>query len=1183
MLKVSAHAHPESPISGSTVESMIDRAIALGRSHFSYTDPAYMTSIFRGYEYAKKKGIRYIPGLEIFFKDNSCDIVKGSNAEKASYFKLTLYAKDQKSFQKLSEISSKNKKLQIKYYGENYPALDWADLEEAAEAGLLAVSSDIHDMVSKHIVTNTPQLGEKILLKLKSLFGRNYSIAIVGNEVTHSWVSLVKFKLENGVEDIIYSNSRVSTNAARFVQAREMVEKPKKHFSLKSYRKNLANISLSDKGVRILSCSSHSGFLRFPEGDVQQKANRFMYGLAKRHGIDVLYSDYAFYSEPEDKAVQDVRLFQDDIRDHTKRHMQSSEEAASYLKNKLGLPDLEIEKIFNNNSRWASEFDYLDLKYEYRLPEVEGESPALNICLDKIRQMGRLPKDQAYHDRLKYEISVLSKNGKLDLIPYFLPIKDVLDFYDRNGRLTGPARGSAGGSLLMYLMGITHVDPIKYGLSFERFLSLDRILNGDMPDVDVDLVDREPLVGPDGSSGYLYGRWGDRAAQISTRIQLRLKSAIKDVSRYLNNGKIDPEIEKLSKALPPPPQGISDKDFAFGFEDTDGNHIPGLIEVNPDLQDYAKNRPKEWELVQRCLGISRQNSKHASAFVISDTPIKSILPTFMNNITQYEAKSVEKARLIKYDFLVVNQLKDIELCIKFVNKKQGKISKTGFFQHVDGRELYVWDLPEDLAVFKSVWDGDTETIFQINTQSMVPFVKKIMPKSLIDLATILALVRPGPLDFVDPQTGLTMAAEYIERRNGQGTVKLPELMELLPETYGIQIFQEQSTKVAKDIGQMKPTDAENLRRAFSKKDKKKALLMKPLFMDGAIKTVGQEKAEMIWSQMETSSRYSFNKSHAVAYAMITYACMFLKHYYPLEWWAAVLTNADEEEITTSLFKHVRDKVSPPDINLSSDTMEIDYASGKIRAKLGVLKGMGDTVIQPIIQNRPYADIKDFVRKKVSGPSLTRKLIHVGVMDSLFPSGYTLLAKMQSYEDAIHEVAYEEKIKQGKKVKVPKKGEIDKQYLSLSPLQDFKLKKSILPTLPSNLSNLVIKYCPLMNESHNADRPRYADSKGRPKTMLTGDEFSKVESGLPTNSDFYFCVPAFVIKAEEFSFSNNTKKALKLFLDIDGRISERVLWPPWEQDAPKYPKELVKGSIVLVFMSAQSGREEIKINEIKVLA
>jgi DNA polymerase III alpha subunit len=395
-------------------------------------------------------------------------------------------------------------------------------------------------------------------------------------------------------------------------------------------------------------------------------------------------------------------------------------------------------------------------------------------------------------------------------------------------------------------------------------------------------------------------------------------------------------------------------------------------------------------------------------------------------------------------------------------------------------------------------------------------------------------------------------------------------------------FQEQTTLVAREIGKMKPTDAEELRRIFSKKQKAKALAMKPLFMEGAVKTVGQEKAEMIWSQMETSSRYSFNLSHASAYAMITYACMYLRYHYPMEWWASVLTNADESEISTTLFKHVRDKVVPPDINTPSNEMEIDYDQNKIRAKMTVLKGLGEAVAEPIVKGAPYSDIKDFVRKKVAGPSLTRRLIHVGVMDSLFPKGASLLEKMQIYEDAVLEVAYEEKIASGKKAKAPGRGKVDPQYLSMGPLQDFKAKKMILPTLPMNLSELVVKFSPIMNEG-TLERPMFADDKGRAQPMLTGDQFHEVEKRAPFERPMYFCVPAYIVDMKEFNFNKNEKKALKMTVDIDGRISERVMWPAWGENVVVYPKELKKHSIVLLFMTIKEGRTEVKIYGIKILS
>ena len=334
---------------------------------------------------------------------------------------------------------------------------------------------------------------------------------------------------------------------------------------------------------------------------------------------------------------------------------------------------------------------------------------------------------QVWVDRLTEELKVIAKNGKKDLTAYFLPIRDVLNHYKENGLLTGPGRGSAGGSLFCYLLGITQVNPFKYDLPFNRFFSMERILMGKLPDIDVDLEGRELLVGDDGKSGYLYGRWGNKAAQISTRTTIRLKSAIKDTNRYFK-GKVEDTIETFTKGLPAPPQGVSDHAFVFGFTDDDDVYHPGLIEQSEDLKKYSEDRPEEWDIVSKAMGLTRAFSKHASAFVLSDVPIQDVVPTKEGYITQYEAKECEAAGLIKYDFLVINQLKDIRVCMELINKKHGKKLTVGQFLHED-KELYIWDLPEDPEVYKSIWGGATEAIFQVSTRSMTPAVIEILPSA----------------------------------------------------------------------------------------------------------------------------------------------------------------------------------------------------------------------------------------------------------------------------------------------------------------------------------------------------------------------------------------------------------------------------------------------------------------------
>ena len=1174
MIFNSPHTHIQTAFTGSTVDAFIKKAVELGRTHFSYTDYGYMGEFLSTLKLCKDKKLKFMGGIEVFFNDSEDETLSKSKAKRSKYYKTTLYAPTQGAFETLSKLSSKSGRTKTNFNGDQIGLWNFNDLQIAAESGCVLVGSDVNDLIGKHILFDDAESAENVASKLKSIFGNNMYISVVGVNQDRYFDSFIKISLEGGKELLLKPKDKVSTNAARSIFARELQENSQRHFILSNtYRNGI----LEEHNRKINRTKTVRGFIKLPQGDIQKKVNLGLLSISKKLNIDVLYSDYAFYADESDKIVQDVRLSSEDRREYAKRHMHSAVDALRYLIATLGLNKEEALQILKNNDKFCTLFDSFDLKYEYRLPEIEGDKDPLITVMDIIKEENRMKWDNPiYIDRLKKEMGVLAKNGKVNLLPYFFPIRDVLKHYKKNNQLVGPARGSAAGCLLMYLMGITEVDPIKHGLSFERFLSLDRILAGNLPDVDVDLKNRELLVGEDGKSGYLYGRWGKKAAQISTKSLLRLKSSILDVNRYFN-GEVSDEIKKISKSLPAAPQGVSDTNFVFGYE-MDGIHYSGLIEISDDLKKYTIDHPKEWEVVQKCLGLVRQTSKHASAFLIADTPIENIVPMVAEeNNTQYDAKSAEAAKLIKFDFLVVSQLEDIDLAIKLINEKNRETLDYGTFSH-NGKKLYIWDLPEDQNVFKSIWSGDTETIFQLHTNSMSPFVKKILPKNIDDISTILALVRPGPLDFVDDETGRNMAEEYIERRFGRSSGGIQTMKNLLPETYGIQVYQEQTTKVALEIGKMDPIDAENLRRHFSKKDKEKAMAMKPLFMKGAIESVGFDTAEVIWSQMETSSRYSFNKSHSISYSYITYACMFLKHYYPLEWWTAVLSNATEEEVSKKLFRFVRDKLSPPDINISDDSrMKIDYANNTIRAKLTILRGLGEKTAASLISKRPYKDLVDFIQKDVCSNGLAEKLIHVGVLDSLFESGLSLNQKMQAYWDAVALTEYNNKIEQGKKATLSKKS-INTKYLGLHPVKDFSMKKAILPTLPLNLSSLIVKYSTKLFNEGGKSIPFFSDSRGSPVKFLNGEQMLRLED-LDNEIDLSFCFAGYVLDMEERSYSKNTKKMLKVTIDCDGYIFERIMWPDYNTGKLIYPEELEKGSVAIFFCKKRPKKESSIYNVI----
>lgn len=1257
-MKVSPHTHCESPLTGSTLKTLVDKAKEMGRTHFAYTDNGHLSSTLKAYNLCKpskdkdakdyqKRELKFIPGIEVYFKDTNCPWVATSTANRCKYFTATLYCQNQTAYQELCRVSSRTDFPTVEINERTQQLWSWKDLDHISKFDVVLVIGGVHCMVGKTMLAGEAKAAVEVFNKLNGLFGKKFFVSLICEPWTKKWNSVVEISLVDGSKVSCLANDSVSTDKARRMKAIELTEKTW-HTVLKTVSNGgiAKTVELGIKGAKL-----HKGFLPLPGGDAMLRVNKFLKALASKNGIPMLASDYAYYANKEDKIVQTMLLegankLQPDF------YMKTQEEVVSYLKNSLGVDDGLIQSIIHNQELFISLYDKLEFKYDWRLAD-SGPNP-LAQAMEIIKKNGRMRwDDPKYVNRLKEELTVIAKNPVKDLTPYFLPIRDVLNHYAENGQLTGPGRGSAGGSLFCYLLGITQVNPFKYDLPFNRFFSLDRIMGKELPDIDVDLEDRALLVGDDGHSGYLYGRWGNKAAQISTRTTIRLKSAVKDTNRYFK-GKVEPEIEIFSKGLPTPPQGINDHQFVFGFEDGD-NHILGLIEQSEDLQRYAEQRPEEWAIVSKAMGLTRAYSKHASAFVLSDIPIQDIVPTKDGNITQYEAKECEAAGLIKYDFLVIKQLKDERVCLDLINKKNGKYRSpnkptdevgwwhdesdsgicaecespgkileggrcmdvsfpnrencreemvcgnckkqfkdvklgnlVGYFDH-NGKTEYIWDLPELPEVFKSTWAGECETLFQINTKSMVPFVVEMLPNSIMDIATLLALIRPGPMDFIDEKTGRNMVEEYMMRRRGESTPDIQELADLLPETFGIIVFQEQLNKIARDLAGFPGDRAEKLRKHMAKKNMKNLMEMKPDFIAGAMKKVSAEIAEGIWERMVTFGRYGFSIIHAVEYALVTYASMFFKHFYGLEWWAAVLTNAEEQEITGKFWPYVKDIVFPPDINLSSDTMVVDYANSKIRSKLGVIRGIGEATIGPIVEGRPYKDAQHFVDMDVAGPSLAHKLIHVGVLDSLFPPRTNLIEKLKFYEDAVERKKFHDKAKKaaetGKKTRAtqPKEGTVPEEYVNLHPIRDAEMRKAVLPSLPIDMFTLGKTYSKVL--SSDPFRVTVVSSRGYDTILINGEQLKRLDelAGEVLEKDMYVASTCFVVKVEEFSYpkKNPTKRALKLILDADGFVKEYVLWPDYESGELRYPVELKRGKIVTVFFRKKVGRKDMNISGIVV--
>lgn len=1201
--------HTESALSGSTVSAMIKRTKELGLDYFAMADQGTMLACLKSYMKATSKGVKPILGVEIYFKDKNCDIIANTPAENIKYFTLALHAKDQDAYQALVKMVSEDKdKVQV---GEQFFNLyNFEDLQNISKYNITVTTTDVESIVAKPLLVGRADISVKYYQKLKDIFGDKFHPSLITYPYDKYWNALVRAEI-GGITVDLPVDSMMATDRFNKAKVAELAGNHR-HSEIKQLTINGVNFNVKPSHNKIGKASIINVFSDLPGGDVNANANKLILSLAMKHGdLDrILLSSYSFYAGAGDKVVQDMKLGSEKRFSH-KQHMRTSEEAMEYLKS-IGVKQELVEKFIQNTHNWANLFSEFKLDYTYRLPNPETDNPEKKL-MEIIKEVGRMKWDDSrYTEQLKEEFKLLSQNGVVNLIPYFLPIVDVYKYYDDNGHLTGPARGSAGGFLISYLVGITHIDPIKYELSTSRFLTMDRVKQGNLPDIDCDLESREPLVGSDGNGGYLFERYGKRAAQVSTRTLLRVKSAILDANRFIN-GSVQEEVAALAKSLPNTPPNTNDLEFVLGYEDDRGNHIDGLIDLDPKLKKYSEEHPDEWDIVIRALSLSRQNSRHACAFVVADRDIEDVVPIMevggVKRVTQPEHKECEWAGLIKYDFLVVKQLQDIKLAIEYINQKNNddKERKPGWFSH-KGQETYIWDLPEEQDVFNMLSRGETESVFQLHSVTATPIVMDVRPTSVVDCAVITSLGRPGPLDFIDEKTGRNMAEEYAARKRGESKSDLPILDEMLPETYGVLVFQEQITKLAKELAGMNVEDAENVRIAVGKKKKKLIDSLKPIFVEGASKRVGAETANTVWDMMETFARYGFNKSHAVAYSVISYACAYLKFHYPLEWWAAVLSNAPDKEINELYFKYVKDLLLPPDVNTSSEKMEIDYRENKIRNKLSIIAGLGNSTVDKIIEGRPYKDIKDFAAKKVCGPSMAKKLIRVQVLDSLFPPNTHLRDKFFMYDQAVATLKWEEKLAdydrqiaeaspedrekiEKRKQKYFDKGPKEVDYddiLDVGPKEELLIKKSIFPTMQMDLMSTLKKDSKLMvNEAEINGYRHYLvmgtnKFTGKPTEyrVFTPQAFKRVDES-DVNSDVYFAVPGYIMDAKEFSYKNGSRKALKILIDSSGYVSEKVLWPDYNTGELIYPESLKKGSIAWFFYSKKAGKPYTNIMDIVV--
>ena len=572
--------------------------------------------------------------------------------------------------------------------------------------------------------------------------------------------------------------------------------------------------------------------------------------------------------------------------------------------------------------------------------------------------------EQEYRERLAFELTVI---GDMGFAGYFLIVSDFIRYAKSQGIPVGPGRGSAAGSLVAYCLQITDVDPIRYQLLFERFLNPGR---KSMPDIDVDFCfeRRDEVI------QYIKDKYGaDKVAQIITFGTLKGKQAIKDVGRALEFSY--GETDRMAKLYPAPKQG---KDFP----------LEAALDMEPRLREIRTAGQREEKLFAYSLkleGLLRHASKHAAGLVISPTALVDHLPLFVDKegsvLTQFAGPEVDAIGLIKFDFL---GLKTLTLLANTVSR----------ITHTRGREINLSTLPlDDAATYRKLTHGDTVGVFQMEGSGIRKLITQLKPSCFEDIIAVIALFRPGPLDS-------GAAEQFIRRKHGKEPTTYPHplLEPVLKETYGVTIYQEQVMQIAQVLAGYSLADADSLRRAMGKKNKAVMQEERGTFLAGATHNrIPEKTASAIFDAMETFAAYGFNKSHAAAYAFLSYQTAYLKTHFPHEFMAALMSI--EMGDTSKTYKNIADcrlqniPVLPPDVNVSDEGFTVGEDS--IRFGLGAVKGVGSKAIEVICQARqdgPFADWYDFNRR-VQGPQVNKRvmesLIKCGALDAFGPRAQLL--------------------------------------------------------------------------------------------------------------------------------------------------------------------------------------------------
>lgn len=683
-----------------------------------------------------------------------------------------------------------------------------------------------------------------------------------------------------------------------------------------------------------------------PESPTQNEVNEALIAISKKTDVPVVATRDVHYLVEEDREAQDVLCCIHDgkILDDPNRSTMSSLDLSMCTPEYMVEAFADLPEAVENTRKIADRCNVVIELGVNHLPKFDvptGEtefSQLKNLC--EIGLLERYP-DPAIQpeakERLEFELNTIERMG---FAAYFLIVADYINWAKDHKVIVGPGRGSAAGSIVAYSLRITNLDPLRYGLLFERFLNPDRI---SMPDIDTDFDDvkRKDVI------EYVTQKYGaDRVAGIITFGTMAARAAVRDVGRVLNMSYAD--VDRVAKVIPPPAQG---------------RHIPLKIskEEAPELRDMYQTDARVKRLIDlaiRLEGTTRHASQHACGIVIAPEALSELAPLQkaqggdVDQVVQYANHSAEVTGLLKMDFLGLSNLSVIRDCLEITEAVYGDV--------IDINEIPL----DDAKTYELLGKGETTGVFQLESDGMKKYIRELRPTVIEDIIAMVALYRPGPMQFIE---------SFIDRKHGREKVTfMHELTKsALQNTYGIPVYQEQVMQVAKDMAGFTPGEADTLRKAMGKKIAKLMAELRVKFIEGSIKKgVEQKTAEAIFTQFEEFAAYGFNKSHAACYALIAYQTAYLKAHYPDAFMAALLNsdinNIDRITIEVEECKRMNMPVLPPDVNESYASFAVVKEKESLRFGLAAVKGLGEDISEAVIKERKanglFKDLEDFVTR-----------------------------------------------------------------------------------------------------------------------------------------------------------------------------------------------------------------------------